>query len=482
MNTLKLLILIAVIVPINAVFEQQRISTIKHEVATAYSHNRLIAAICTEDIQQVKSLLDKGAQVNTQEEDGITPLAVAVIYGNAEIIQLLVHNGAAFNDATYYLLYMAQQFGYTYIMPLLKTYMRAERISKFKQSVLADGNHDRLIEAICSENLERVEALLATGVDVNAPNDNNLTPLQVAIGCENQEMVTLLLHKGADIHAGLVLLRTIQMQMGDIQLVKILLEHGADVNEVDEYNVTPLMYAVASPLYDNDTIELIELLLAHGADINARCDSRVMGIHLYNGFLAYAHDLSGGEFNKRGQSVLMQAGNIDIIKLLLDKGAEVNTTPCYWGKVPLVQALRCADAYELVSLLLHHGADVNVQFDRENTTPLIDAIKNGVESRVIGLLIVHGARVSVQDSNGYNSGYSPLMYAVARNDIEIVQLLLAADPDLTAHSSAAVVFDDNGRWRSMHYTNEGPKKTALDIAKEKGNQLIIALLEQKFAE
>ena len=54
-----------------------------------------------------------------------------------------------------------------------------------------------LIRAVAESDAESVRALVADGADLNAADENGLTPLQVATSCGNREMVNLLLEMGA---------------------------------------------------------------------------------------------------------------------------------------------------------------------------------------------------------------------------------------------------------------------------------------------
>jgi len=84
---------------------------------------------------------------------------------------------------------------------------------------------------------EVAEVLIAHGADVNAKNDDGLTPLLYAAG------------------------------YGRLEVVEALLAHGAAVNAKDDKGLTPLHYAA-----EHGRLEVVDALLAHGAAVNAKDD------------------------------------------------------------------------------------------------------------------------------------------------------------------------------------------------------------------
>jgi ankyrin repeat protein len=75
------------------------------------------------------------------------------------------------------------------------------------------------------------------------------------------EVVKLLLEKGANIHADDDFSLRIASQQGHLEVVKLLIENGANVNAQDDYS---LRWAS-----QNGHIEVVKLLLENGADIHA---------------------------------------------------------------------------------------------------------------------------------------------------------------------------------------------------------------------
>ena len=117
-----------------------------------------------------------------------------------------------------------------------------------------------------------------------------------------------------------------------IDIVRLLLDKGADPNIPDEFRKTPLIWASLG----DGHIEIVKLLLDRGVDINI--------------------------VSKYGQSALAYAsyfGNTDIVKLLLDKGADPNIVDND-GKTALMNAIDNGNT-DIVKLLKKHIATISMQ-------------------------------------------------------------------------------------------------------------------------
>jgi ankyrin repeat protein len=129
----------------------------------------------------------------------------------------------------------------------------------------------------------------------------------------------------------------------NISIVKLLLDHGADINSKDCGGQSVLSSAV---IYNSDE-SIVRLLLEHGADIHAKD--------------YYGKSVLAGSVVQKSVS----GGNISIVKLLLDHGAEVNSTDRF-GDSALSDAVRQWDRNQyIVRLLLAYGADQSALTDEE---------------------------------------------------------------------------------------------------------------------
>ena len=174
-----------------------------------------------------------------------------------------------------------------------------------------------------------------------------------------------------------------------LQVARVLIENGANVNLEDDHGKTPLVAAY----HRNDDVEAMRLLLKHSATADVR----------YDQFGLISHDAS-------------YFGCVAVIELLLQHNADVNAggvdnwTPLFWASV--------GGCVQVVQLLLEHGADINAQ-SIIGATSLSGASLNG-HLDVVRVLLEHGADVHIQRvDNG-----TPFQVATSEGHTEIAKLLL----------------------------------------------------------
>lgn len=129
-----------------------------------------------------------------------------------------------------------------------------------------------LFEAIKANDVEKVMFLLKEGVDVNAGNDKQWTPIMQASQQEyaSTEIVNFLIEHGADLTLkdgyGRSILALFCEVSANTDVIKLLIQKGLDVNDVSSGDHTVLMVASER----NQNLEVIKTLVESGADLFAK--------------------------------------------------------------------------------------------------------------------------------------------------------------------------------------------------------------------
>jgi uncharacterized protein len=218
----------------------------------------------------------------------------------------------------------------------------------------------------------------------------------------------------------------------DTAVLGYLLQHGADIDAVDNSGETAL-HAAARTGSD----AAVELLLQRGADTavaNAAGATALwcVGAQLTKMWLFIEHGASPSAADSQGCSLLMWAlmhESLDDAARLIESGASVTTADSR-GFTALHHAAHCFDSAAAVALLVQHGAAVEV-CDCEARTPLMIAACSG-SSNCCAALIAAGANVLHSDARGFTA----LHVAAMTGGAELVQVLLAAGADCVMNNQA----------------------------------------------
>ena len=308
--------------------------------------NPLFDAISKNNINEVKRLIEKKANINSLIDNKMTPLNLAALSGNLGIVKLLLRADANPNLATH-------DNGYT---PL--------------HLVLKNGN------------LGVVKALLEAGANPNLVMNDNIAPLHLTIQIGNLDIVKALLEANADpnlaMNDGITPLR-LAVEHGNLDILKALLEAKANPNLASIDGATPLQLAVQ---YDN--LGVVEALLEAKVNPNlARIDGAT-SLHLaaQNGNLDIVKALLKANANldlatNDGFTHLhlaAQNGNLDILKVLIEAKANPDL-PTNDGRTSLHLAIHNGNL-DIVKALLKANADPDLATN-DNITPLQHASFEG---------------------------------------------------------------------------------------------------------
>jgi serine/threonine-protein phosphatase 6 regulatory ankyrin repeat subunit B len=275
-----------------------------------------------------------------------------------------------------------------------------------------------------------IKLLLASKADLKAATKPlGYTPLHCAAQQGHIDVARLLLKRGMDVNAhdsdqGTPLHNA--ALYGQVKMIRFLLENKADIQAANE-DKSPLLAACMV-----GKLEAIRVLLDHKADVNVR--------EKYYGRTPLHHAVAGEDpavvrllldhgalvdtVDSWGLTPLHLAacrGNVQAARLLLDYNANVRAALKDTGEEPLHEAAAYSSA-KMVALLLDRGADINARQKNNGWTPLhraIEADREGSSQRAVIALLKRKADYTIKDKDGL----TPLAFAVKKDCTKIIQLL-----------------------------------------------------------
>lgn len=136
-------------------------------------------------------------------------------------------------------------------------------VAQYNENISFDN---RLVDAVNSNNINIVEAILSTGENPNQAGKFETSPLHRAAVNGNIEIAKLLIENGADVniqdYGGASPLH-VAARVGEIEFAKILIQNNADINGYDAQGFTPLHRAVV-----NKQVPISIFFIKAGADVN----------------------------------------------------------------------------------------------------------------------------------------------------------------------------------------------------------------------
>ena len=307
-------------------------------------------------------LADHGADIDARNtKDQRTPLEIAIIEGNDEIVITLLSKGAKIN------------FQDSSCNPVVH---KAVRYITGETDVEDSCGETPLYKAVESNRKTIVELLLKNGANIEARNGCfKETALIKAVKKENEDIVGMLIENGANTEARINYINYTPLHLAAeknlLSIVKILLKNGANIEDEDDKSQTPIYKAI----HENN-VEIVKIFVTNGAKIDHLDFRDITPIHFAT------------LYNKQS-----------ILDILLNMNPDLNL-PCF------VELLHCAiykGNLEIAEKLINYGVDVNSK-DSDGTLSIHTAIEENKLASVEATkwLLRKGASLLIRNQEGNN--------------------------------------------------------------------------------
>ncbi|EHQ26320.1 ankyrin repeat domain-containing protein [Mucilaginibacter paludis] len=344
-------------------------------------------------------------------------------------------------------------------------------------SLMAQAQKNTLLDQSFWQNSPDVNAVKAEIEKGNSPSQQNAmsmdaVTLAINAGAPTASIEYLLSQPGNDIekltHDGRTYLHW-AANRGNAEVVEYLLNKGAKYNVEDSHGTTPLLFAASS---GQQNTKIYDLFLAHGADLKKELSPEGANVLLLalandkdftltNYFISKGLDLNSTDAaGNNAFCYAAKAGNIDVLKALLQKGVKPNanamlmaaqgggrrgggsgatlalyqyleslnikpTTLAKNGENVLHSIVRKQRQNEIIEYFLSKGVDVN-QADEDGNTVLMNAALANRDTAVLAMLIPHVKNINQANQNGLTA----LTLAVRSNSPEVVSYLINKGADV----------------------------------------------------
>lgn len=342
---------------------------------------------------------------------------------------------------------------------------------------------EQFLKAVDDNNTEQVAALWEAADGVQT------TGLEKALAAKNEDMVRFLIKQGVQTN-GVMKEMIYDKKFWAVQLlvnagapitpwhvsmaaydnfmpaVQLFVENGVNINQKDE---RPL-----SKASESGNLEIVQYLLQTGKNSQgtlndalwALCDARPKPdtLKIAQRLLEYGAQVNShaGFYNTTPLHGAAENGPLELVKLLISKGAKVNAVDKEFS-MPLAKAVQ-ADNLEIAKFLLEHGADKTIN---QSDTEFQTAIFKASSAKMAQLLIANGANVSDRDKKGL----SVLLHAVANYlDFDLLKVLLQNGADINAQDKSGTT----ALLQAVRYPYERDDKNCVQFLLENGANANVA--------
>ena len=420
-----------------------------------FASDPLLQAMFQKDVDQVKQLIRDGAKVEIEKVSGLSPFDLATRNQQRdareiEIASLVVEHCLALPPELLSLKQAAR------IAHLKSVRYNCDKVP-YSSASEHDYNH-AILYAIDEGHLQVVRMLLDAGVNPDA--------------C-SRDFSDLPMHGEP--------LLTVAAARGRVEVVKLLIEHNADLNFVysspRQTNVTPLMEAVQF-----NKLAVVKVLVEAGADLRLKDGSGKYALTLaklydHKRILAYLETsyAKNGFHNQLNLHEAAREGALGRVESLLKEVTDINQLDIA-GETPVMAAVRFSTV-AVVQALCDAGADLNAVSSTGDNLWHFALLSNNLE--MVQLLLSRGLDPNLVLRNGM----SPLIKAAEICTTDIIEELIKAGADVKAvyHQKPPPGLES---WiaGSAQMSNKISKQfrayTAIEFAKHCGSKKAYELLQK----
>jgi ankyrin repeat protein len=284
-----------------------------------------------------------------------------------------------------------------------------------------------MVEALRTADRQTFDKMAAEDPKLlNARGPEGSTPFMYAVLYADAPTLERLIKQGADPNkrndAGATAL---MWSAVDLEKTRVLLAHGADVNAKSDDARTPLMIAAGRP----GGAPIVKLLLAHGAKVNPTSNPGAESSPLIEASVAGDAETMralldrGAEFKDIGGFAIMNAVGADCMKCVdLLVARKMDATQYTIA----LQGVASVDNPDLIRLMLDHGADVNAADPTGRTALMYAAVSDALPVDVVKMLLEKGAKVNAKSTHQQSgdTGRTALDLARMHGDTPVGDLLL----------------------------------------------------------
>ncbi|CAH1797675.1 unnamed protein product [Owenia fusiformis] len=444
----------------------------------------LCLAIKLGNFNAVKLLVRSGCDVNQCDGYGNTPVHLAVTYNYIKILRMLLKQGCnlnIFNMNDKAPLHLATDLGNVAAIKNMVLASTGKIAFEAQLSDLSLRDHDNASHA-CNQ-MVRSGRTCVTSCDLDLQTQlGNETALHIAVRLNHVQLTKFFLRSGASANITNTINQTPLYKAclgGHIEVARALLDGGADLHHLpdklsDTRSISTNISAWSTNRNRNSTLihvaivqsnlEMVKLLVEYGVDLNDQDESGETA-------LSYA----------------ITSGNVDIVQFLISEvsetGIDVTSTDNNRNN-PLHLLSYCKDPDNLVQTLINLGCDINAQ-NADGNTPLHCAIL-GEHSTLVELLLDNDPDMSLLNQNGL--GPAHLCVAKFYQDVKVLISLLSHGADVNSktidgRSILDVALETNNTKASMflalQYVNVSRESLAMvDCSNKVLHNMLFQLIDQ----